>query len=130
MRKILGALDHLTRSRPGFEPANYVGAPDAYRQDSRRAQRDRRDALQLIQACEIRSVPEALIIESLTSRLTWDGEALDFTACQYYPTEYRAAVCRSLASALWAHWRDGGSQDVRATARRELGPSLAKRWFA
>lgn len=66
---------------------------------------------------------------------------LKYCTGQYWPTEYRAAACAVLASALWAYWRDCCPDDeaarrglspgswVRCTARRELGAPLARRWF-
>lgn len=102
---ILAALDRFIRSRPGFDPANYAGAPAAYRADSRTAQRDRADALDLLAAVACRNVAAQYLLDELTrgNRLTWDREtrSLHYTAGRYYPTEYRA-----LASALWAYWRD------------------------
>lgn len=71
---------------------------------------------------------------------------IDYCTGQYWPTEYRPAVCRLLSSVIW-HWMrenapvDAGPiiahsnlQDVggyiRKTAKRELGTSIARRWFA
>jgi hypothetical protein len=78
-------------------------------------------------------LPDSILVDLLRSgRLTWDGKRLDYCAGQYFPTEYRAAACRTLASALWCYWSDGGrhsADQIRAAARRHLGRGIAKRWF-
>ena len=80
---------------------------------------------------------------------------LDDCVGQYWPTEYRAAACAVLASALWAYWRAGMTPDgkrtetfsdgigtyevdtynglrfadaVQKVARRELSRGVASRW--
>ena len=81
--------------------------------------------------------------------------SLDYCTGQYFPTEYRKAVCAVLASALWGYFRaniaesmteDGPDGQkyagpvkalrgmsygdaIRATARRELSRGVARRWF-
>jgi hypothetical protein len=40
------------------------------------------------------------------SRAVPGGVSLDYCTGQYWPTEYRAAVCAVLASLLWAHARE------------------------
>lgn len=129
---LTAALRAFIHSRPGFDPANYAGAPDAYRADYRTAYRDLQDARELLRAVERSSMTaETLLREGLTRRLTWDGERLDYCTGQYYPTEYRAAVCRAMADALWAHYRESSStgDSLRRTMRSLLGARLANRWF-
>lgn len=85
-----------------------------------------------------------------------DGRiAVDYCTGQYFPTEYRAAACAVLASALWAHFRKlmpeptgkvtrthgpfttehesyGGlsaGEYLRREAQRKFGPGIAKAWF-
>ena len=80
---------------------------------------------------------------------------LDYCTGQYWPTEYRAAACAVLASALWAYWRadmkpDGKRTEtfsygigtyevdtynglrfadaVQKVARRELSRGVVSRW--
>lgn len=86
------------------------------------------------------------------------SDRLDYCAGQYFPTEYRKAVCAVLAQALWGYFRANleGKHDkvehagtmheretftvggksglswgdaIRATARRELSRGVASRWF-
>jgi hypothetical protein len=77
---------------------------------------------------------------------------VDYCTGQYWPTEFRAGVCRVLSSALWnwqreampvptRHHNSETGEDVerfdgmragdwlRAKFRREFGSSLARRWF-
>jgi hypothetical protein len=71
-----------------------------------------------------------------------DGSVrIDYCTGQYFPTEYRRAVCAVLSSALWDYWAENSPQPVddfdtvsrgdylRHTAKRELGRTLAARWF-
>ena len=64
-----------------------------------------------------------------------DTVAIDYCTGQYWHTEYRPAVCRLLSSVIW-HWlRDNmldpaTGNDIRRQAARELGTSIARRWFA
>lgn len=127
---ICDALAAFVRQRPGFDYANY-GDAASYRADSRRASLQKRDAETLLQAVRWReSITGADLIEAarggrLTITTYPDSTAvdIDYTAGQYWPTEFRAGVCRVLSSALWnwqresmpapyAHrveWQDGKS---------------------
>lgn len=133
--RILSALRAFVEQRPRLEFANY-GDVSAYRSDSRKITQQLQDARELLRAVEHRQsldVP-ALLHAALGDRLdivrnddtSW---SVDFTPCQYWAIEFRAAVCRVLARALWAYWRADGL-DPRKAARQHLGLSLARRWFA
>lgn len=60
---------------------------------------------------------------------------VSYCAGQYWPTEYRRAVCAVLSSALWDYWRECAGdiphkgEAIRKTARAELSRSIAQRWF-
>jgi len=58
---------------------------------------------------------------------------LDYVTGQYFPTEYRAAVCAVLASAIWHHIRNQDANStgdsIRKEARRIFGRGIASRWF-
>lgn len=138
---LIDALDGFIRQRPGFDPANYT--PASYRADSRRVARQLREARALLRAVELRpSITAADIMrEAQGGRLdigqTDRGVRIDYTAGQYYCTEYRAAVARLLSAVLWdrAHEdtiaADGRSDGdaLRARFRREFGRGLASRYF-
>lgn len=117
---ICDALAAFIRSRPGFEYANY-GDAASYRADQRTAARQKRDAETMLAAVRWRdSITGADLIEAardgrLTIEVNPAGTVggimrpvvrIDYCTGQYYPTEYRAGVCRVLASALWNWQRD------------------------
>lgn len=110
---IMDALRAFVAQRPGFDPRNYDRA--GYRSDSRRVTQQRHDFERLAQSVEtldeitaddlIAAFPRAF-----SGRLTlemWAAEdnkyrtKLDYCTGQYWCTEYRAAACAVLASALW-----------------------------
>lgn len=150
---MLASLRAFVRQRPGFEPANYENEA-TYRADVRRAGRDLRHAEELIRAVTLR--PSCALSPKQAGRLTWDAgeKRWDYVIGQYFPTEYRAAACRVLVSALWdwyvenlpkhklthtynqqtgeiAERVDGlrAGDWVRRQAGIDLGPRLAGRWF-
>ena len=110
---ILNALTVFVAQRPGLEYGNY-GDPSTYRAELRRITKMRHDAETLIAKVRQTSITaEALLaaFRSFSGRLTpvvrEDGAvALHYCTGQYYPTEYRAAVCAVLTTALWDYWRD------------------------
>jgi len=61
---------------------------------------------------------------------------IDYCTGQYWCTEYRPAVCRLLSTVIWYWMRENAlprpnmGDYIRKTARRELGTSIAQRWFA
>lgn len=129
MNEMKEALRRFISQRSGIDWRNYGGSREAFMQDYRRILRDGRDARVMLRAV----IPDYALADALKSgRLTWDGKRLEFTACQYFPTEYRAAACRALANALWRVWASGGTscERIRAQARYSLGRGIAKRWFA
>lgn len=162
--QILAALHRWINQRPGLDPRNYgtdCNGWSAYRSESRSITRDLHDARQLLAAVSWRTSIGAKALKdalrhSYSGRLTWNGESLDYCTGQYWPTEFRRAVCAVLASALWAYARDnmpepvtkqyGSASDhpmqtvqlydglragdwLRRWARRELGARIARRWF-
>lgn len=131
---IMQAMTDFVEQRPRLEFANY-GNISAYRSDSRKITQQLSDARAMMREVDINTmgVP-TLCNAALGDRLDIvrraDGSwVLDFAACQYWSVEYRAAVCRVLARALWTFWRDH-NQDPRKAARQYLGRGIASRWFS
>jgi len=133
--EMIEALYGFVAQRSGIDGRNYGGSREAFMQDYRRILRDGRDARIMLRLVFLfQGLPAETLADVLKSgRLTWDGKRLDYCAGQYHPTEYRAAACRALASALWCYWRDNGrdsADQIRAAARQNLGRGIARRWFA
>jgi hypothetical protein len=136
MSNIIEALRSFILSRPGFDPHNYSSSA-SYRADQRTAARDKADALTMLTVVERYPNTEPLLANAcqraFSGRLSWYGERLDYCPGQYYPTEYRAAACAVLASALWDAWRtefpDATAADIRARAARTFRRGIASRWF-
>jgi hypothetical protein len=164
---LIAALHKFINQRPGLEFGNY-GDVKTYRAEVRSIGKDLREARQLLRAVELRDTITADDIikasqGAYSGRLTitpvdGGGFRLDYCTGQYFPTEYRRAVCAVLSSALWDYWRDhcmpkpfnlygtdtkwyawkdgsapakpiSAGDYLRNTAKRELGRSLAARWF-
>ena len=141
---ILQALTTFVNSRPGLEFCNY-GDVSAYRSEMRSITKDRAQALELLSNVARReSITAEMIIDaakhSFSGRLDivpiGDSGRVEIGYCagQYYPTEYRRAVCAVLSSVLWSYFRNNApvkatGDTIRKTAARELSRSIATRWF-
>lgn len=152
---ILAALDAWIRQRPGLEFGNY-GDWSAYRSEVRSIGKDLQHARALLRYVEWHdSITAEMILSAAQSgrlSIVVDGNKVrvDYCTGQYWPTEYRPAVCRLLSTVIWRWFGDNArSADVakmpqygcmagivnqgayiRKTASRELGTSIARRWFA
>lgn len=111
---LIVALRAFVNQRPGLEYGNY-GDPVAYRAEMRSITKSRKDALALLASVAWRdSITAEKIIEAAkhaySGRLTitpkGEGFELDYCTGQYWPTEYRNAVCAVLSGALWSYFRD------------------------
>lgn len=151
---ILNALDAFIRQRPGLEPGNYIThggdmeGRRAYRAESRAITRDLAHARALLRAVRWRrasftadDLKQAMGAYSgrlsvTTTRLPngrWRAE-VDYCTGQYFPTEYRRAVCAVLTRALWDYWRadmtgENVGERIRKQARALFGRAIADRWF-
>lgn len=128
--------------RPGLEYSNY-GDPTAYRSEYRKIQQQKKDALELLYAVERSSMTDEQLFAGFRAfsgrlQIVPDGTEyrLEYCTGQYWPTEYRAAACAVLASALWDYHREDIPADVenkgdalRSKFRRIFGRSIAGRWF-
>lgn len=155
--EICALLRAFVNQRPGLDYANY-GDFSSYRSEVRGITRQRKDALELLRAVELR---ESITAEDMragfrafSGRLSLVSKnrkpALEYCTGQYFPTEYRAAVAAVCASILWAymrgcmpepknhHTRDGievryhglsAGEWLRRHFRREFGRGIQTRWF-
>lgn len=151
--EILKALHRFARSRSGMDWRDY-GDARSYRAEQRSITRDLHDAEALIAAVSWRSIESDELLaaaqRAFSGRLTLtentDGTfGVDYCEGQYYPTEYRKAVCAVLAYALWRYFREtlpategketyqqgvvNMGDAIRKEARREFGRGIAGRWF-
>lgn len=158
---ILKCLQHFVAQRPGLEFGDY-GDVSAYRSELRSITKARHHAETLINAVAWRdSITADHIIAA--SKSAYSGRltivrtdtgvfCIDYCAGQYFPTEYRNAVCAVLSAVLWGYWRDNMPEGtlhhnsetgetlhrykgmragdyLRDVARKELGRSIAQVWF-
>ncbi len=153
--QIVLALSAWVSQRPGLDYGNY-GDVSSYRAELRSIGKDLQHARALINYVAWRdSITAEMILDAAKSgRLSivvkGDTVAIDYCTGQYWCTEYRPAVCRLLSSVIW-HWISANASTldiakmpqhgcmagivnqgdyIRKTARRELGTSIARRWFA
>ena len=156
---ILAALDAWIRQRPGLDYGNY-GDWSAYRSEVRSIGKDLQHARALLRYVEWHdSITADMILTAaqsgrLSIKVEGDKVRVDYCTGQYWPTEYRSAVCRLLSTVIWDYWRDHCMPEgvivhdsetgetferyqglragayIRKTASRELGTSIARRWFA
>ena len=145
-QQIIAAMYAFIGQRPGLEYGNY-GEPVSYRAEQRAITKDRHQARQLIRDVELRdsiSADDILAAAkgAYSGRLTIvtrdDGKvSVDYCVGQYFPTEYRRAVCAVMASVLW-NWKrtqcmpagiEKPGDYLRAGFQREYGRGLASRWF-
>ena len=136
---IIAALRKWIAQRPGLEFGNY-GDVSAYRSELRSITRDLQHARAMVNYVAWHdSITAEMILHAAGSgrlTLTADGDKvrIDYVTGQYWPTEYRRAVCSLMATVIW-HWLrsnlgDGCTgDDIRKAAHRELGASIARRWF-
>ena len=133
----LDALAAFVAQRSGIDGRDYGTGPDAraaFMGDYRPMLQAGRDARTMLRLARLFSVDVAAAASD-SCRLTFvqrkGGIAVDYTTGQYFPTEYRAAACRVLASAWWAYWRGCGYDDarIRKAARDTFGRGIASRWF-
>lgn len=141
-QELIELLRAWINQRPGLEFCNY-GEISSYRSEQRRITRQKHDADTLLRAVELSGVTVEEIkaaFRSFSGRLqlkeTEKGYRLEYCAGQYFPTEYRAAACAVLASALWDYYREDIPEDdpkpgdtIRAKFKRLFGIAMQKRWF-
>ena len=102
--RILALLREFAEQRPGLEFGNY-GDVAAYRAESRSITRDlhhARELLAYVQRSRMSAETLRASFDAYSGRLSLtehDGTwRLDYCTGQYFPTEYRRAVCAVLAA--------------------------------
>ena len=136
---IIDALNRWIAQRPGLEFGNY-GNVSSYRAEMRSIGRDLQHARTMINYVAWHdSITAEMILSAadnggrLTITVDGDKVAINYVTGQYWPTEYRRAVCALMSSVIWEWLRENCNcetgDDIRKAARRELGQSIARRWF-
>ena len=137
---IIDALNRWITQRPGLDFGNY-GDVSSYRAEMRSIGRDLQHARTMINYVAWHdSITAEMILSAadnggrLTITVDGDKVAINYVTGQYWPTEYRRAVCALMSSVIWEWLRENCNcetgDDIRKAARRELGQSIARRWFS
>lgn len=140
--QIVNLLEKWINQRAGLEFCDY-GDRASYMRESRHITKQGKDAKTLLRAVEMSQITAEELTAAFCSysgRLTLtekNGEyRLDYCTGQYFPTEYRAAACAVLSSALWEYYREeipaeteNKGEALRTKFRRLFGKSIADRWF-
>jgi hypothetical protein len=134
---ILDAIERHIAKRSNMDPRLYNNDRAAFMGDYRPMLRDGKDARTMLAYIRPRaSIDAAALVAAMgNGRMQYDAarKEMDYCVGQYWATEYRAAACRVLASAIKAFLSDGASLSrygIRAAASRELGRGIARRWFS
>lgn len=135
---IIAALRKWIAQRPGLEFGNY-GDVSSYRAEVRSIGKDLQHARAMVNYVAWHdSITAEMILDAaksgrLSIKVEGDKVRIDYVTGQYWPTEYRRAVCRLLSSVIWYWMRTNDPQRsgemIRKAARRELGAGVARRWF-
>ena len=137
---IIDTLHKWIAQRPGLEFGNY-GNVSSYRAEMRSITRDLQHARAMVNYVAWHdSITADMILRAADNggrlSLTTDGDrvTINYVTGQYWPTEYRRAVCALMSSVIWGWLREDckceTGDDIRKAARRELGQSIARRWFS
>lgn len=146
--ELVNLLNRMLWSRSSLDPRNYIRSYDdnagkaAYRGDQATRRRHLNHGKVLLAAVANAHgiTGEAITAELLRgNRLSLENGKLEYTAGQYYPMEYRAAICRLCATLLWYYHRNDfaaakreGESDgdsIRRNFRRMFGRAIGKAWF-
>ena len=138
--QIVSLLRAWIKQRPGLDYREYGNSRECYMGDLNPIMQEKRDAERLLESVENSAMTAEELLNGFSAysgRLQIvpdkkDGEfCLEYCTGQYWPTEYRAATCAVLASALWNYHRDENStgDSLRKKFKRMYGIGIQKRWF-
>ena len=138
---IIELLYAWINQKPGLDPQDYGYGREGwnnYRSEAKRITGQKHDALILLNSVENSGITAEELVKAFQAysgrlEITQEGSEYRLSYCtgQYWPTEYRAAACAVLASALWAYHRDANDtgDDLRKKFVRMFGRPLASRWL-
>ena len=145
-KTIVRLLREFINQDPGFEPGNYASEAD-YQKDLRKTEKDQACANILLELVARTSSLDSIIIcnsmdASYSGRLSlvkregfgrYGRWRVEYCTGQYFPVEFAAAVCASLAQALYVDERNKNPNYTRKLhhgwAKMVLGERNADRWF-
>ena len=106
---IIDALNRWITQRPGLE----LGDVSSYRSEMRSIGRDLQHARAMVNYVAWHdSITADMILSAadnggrLTLTVNGDKVRIDYVTGQYWPTEYRRAVCALMSSVIWAWLRE------------------------
>lgn len=137
---LITLLRKWVAQRSGIDTRDYVSdwrdtaGVAALRADQRSIAKDGADARALLSYIEGRDwITGEMLASNLRDgqRLSYnpDRQRIEYVTGQYWPTEYRSAVCRCLTWVIWQACRQHGIDDVRRYAKEQFGKGLQERWF-
>ena len=139
--KTTDLLVQFVNQRPGLDFANY-GDVKAYNSESREITKDLHDFRKLLSLAyrRVDNLEEKLTksLSDSSGRLTLENGSLNYCTGQYFPTEYRPAANRVLASLIWADYRDEQENGkpvyetgdhIRKAIRRNVSRRVMKYYF-
>lgn len=147
--QIVNLLHRWINQRPGLEYGNY-GDFSAYNSEMRHITKQKHDAETLLRAVELSNIDadtllggfraysgrlEIKFVPQKPDMLRMGEFRLSYCTGQYWPTEYRAAACAVLASALWDYYRpdyvdmENPGDKIRAAFKRMFGKRMQETWF-
>lgn len=135
-------LVKFVNQRPGLDFANY-GNISSYRAESREITADKHDFFELLAMAQRRIDNFSQVLEkeliNTSGRLTLENGNLLYVTGQYFPTEYRPAANRFLASLIWNDYRDEKNADgsnvyidgpsIRKAIKRNLSRRVSRLYF-
>lgn len=130
---IIDALHRWINQRPGLEFSNY-GDVSSYRAELRSIGKDLQHARAMVNYVAWHdSITAEMILDAAGSGRLSIVVKGDTVVINYVTGQYRRAVCALMSSVIWYWLRENceykTGDDIRKAARRELGNSIADRWF-
>lgn len=120
---LIAMLHRFASQRPGLRFADY-GNVTLYRHEQRRIAKDLQVARELLNvvAADPQITADHLVRELHSGhRLALEGGSLRYVTGQYFPVEFRPAVARVCAYALWAGALDAGHNPQQMLRRTLYG---------
>lgn len=118
--ELIEALRAFIAQRSDLDIADYGGDRQYYEQDKREIAKQKKAADELLRIIERASYLNAShILEAAKSgRIQFEGGKVDYTANQYWPMEYRAAVASLCSRVIWYSVRESLTERANSDAIR------------